>query len=336
MSAGIIKSSPQDFIVEEHLSFPLSGEGEHAYLQIQKTGANTHWVARQLARQLGCTLRDVGYAGLKDRHAVTTQWFSVPARLVTDSALAKLHIEGVEILHATRHRGKLRRGAIRANHFQIVIREVTVDETALRDRISFIQQTGVPNYFGEQRFGHQRQNLLAVDAYFKNRTRIDKQKRSIYLSAARAWLFNHVLATRVEQHTWVTALEGDVFVLAGSKRFFSEETITAEIIQRVAEGDIHPSGPLYGDGDNISRAVVRDLENDILQQWPAWLEGLKAARLKPDRRALRVIPENLLYELDNQRKTLTLRFDLPTGSYATGVIRELVDVSGGDLELADE
>lgn len=335
----MIKQQPEDFIVNEQLSFELTGNGEHIYLRIGKRLNNTQWVVKQLAQHFHCQARDIGYAGLKDRHAVTTQWFSLPAKSFTDTKAASFASEGIDIIEVSRSSGKLRRGAIKHNHFDLLIREVTLKNDALAQRMVLIASQGVPNYFGEQRFGRQRQNLQVVDTWFQGQRNIDRFKRSLYLSAARSWLFNLVLAERIRQGNWCLPLNGDVYMLEGSKRFFHEPLVSDEIRQRLAEGDIHASGPLWGEGELAPTDTAQLLEQHVLEQLQDWRQGLERARLKQQRRALRVIPREFSYAYDERRHELRLRFSLPAGCYATGLVREIIgtaDESAGELELADE
>ena len=321
-----LKSIPQDFIVEETLAFPISGQGEHLYLYIRKTNANTEWVSKQLARYLGVAQRDIGYAGLKDRHAVTSQWFSLPGRSISPEKLAALQIEGIEIMDAVAHDRKLRKGAIKHNQFTICLREIDVAPELLRQRLALISQQGVPNYFDEQRFGRQRGNLVAALHMFRRTLKPSRFQRGMYLSAARAWLFNQILARRVLQQNWNTAVEGDVFWLEGTKRFFIPPHIDADICARLAQGDIHPTAALWGEGELQSRGEVATLELAVASDWQDLAEGLAAARLTQDRRPLRVVPHNLTHVFDTTQQTLTLSFALPAGAYATAVLRELVEL----------
>lgn len=324
IAQAILKATPQDFIVAESLSFPLSGEGEHLYLHIRKTNANTQWVCRQLARQLGVRQRDIGYAGLKDRHGITSQWFSLPAKPNTAARLEVLAIEGVELLEVQTHARKLRKGAIKHNHFTIRLRELAVDPAILARRLAVITTKGVPNYFDEQRFGHQRGNLDAAEQMFARRIKPSRFQRGLYLSAARAWLFNCILAQRVADQTWDQALPGDVFRLAGSKRFFVPEPLDPAIPQRLAQGDIHPTGALWGEGELASHDAVAQLEKEIAGKWPVLTQGLLDARVTQDRRPLRVIPEGLTHCYEPLQQTLELSFSLPAGAYATALLREIV------------
>jgi tRNA pseudouridine13 synthase len=336
LSPGVIKQTPDDFIVDEELSFPLTGSGEHIYLRIRKRLSNTQWVVKQLARHFGVQARDIGFAGLKDRQAVTTQWFSLPAKHFTDAGAAAFSCAEYEIIEINRHQGKLRRGAIRQNNFTICVREIVCEAQMLSQRLSMIVREGVPNYFGEQRFGIERNNLSAADDWCQRPRKLDRFKRGIYLSTMRSWLFNLVLAERIRQHGWCEPLSGDVYFLEGSKRFFREDKLTDELRERVATGDIHPSAPLWGEGEALTNADALVLEETVLADWKDWRACLERTGLKQERRALRVMPRELNHEFIEEKNELVLRFALPAGCYATGLLREIVTASCGELELTDE
>lgn len=213
MPSAHLRACPEDFRVDEILGFDPDGEGEHLLLKIQKRNQNTADVARTLARHAGVKIRDVGYGGLKDRNAVTTQWFSVwlPGKADPDwSAIAGEHLK---ILDSQRHHRKLQRGALRGNRFVIVLRDVAfpqqLDAGALEQQLAVIKQQGVPNYFGEQRFGREGRNLASATAMFDGVRIKDKHLRSLYLSAARSFLFNEVLAARITAANWNQVLPGE-------------------------------------------------------------------------------------------------------------------------------
>lgn len=318
-----LRAAPEDFVVEEQMPFTPAGAGEHLWLKISKRGLNTDRAAQVLAKAAGVARRDVGYAGMKDRHAVTVQWFSlhVPGRTPEFSALPP----GLEVLEAVRHTRKLRIGALAGNRFTILLRECTGDREATARRIEELRVRGVPNYFGEQRFGHEGGNLERARAMFAGADKTgDRKLRGIYLSAARSLLFNEVLARRVADGAWDRMLAGDVMILNGSRSFFVPEAMDAILARRLDEGDIHPSGPLWGKGALPTGGRARELEQAIAAEHSGFATGLEAAGLEQERRALRVIPTELEAEwLD--AATLRLRFALPAGSYATAVLREVAD-----------
>jgi len=319
---GVIRSQAADFQVVEHLAFVPDNEGSHALLQIRKRHRNTEQVACVLARLVGVSSRDIGYAGLKDRHAVTSQWFSVNLAGKQEPDWTQLEDESISLLTVTRHRRKLRRGALQENRFIISIRHLDADWRILTERLQYIRQDGVPNYFGVQRFG--RDNLGQAAAMFAGRIKVrDRHRRGLYLSAVRAWLFNQVASERVKVGSWNTALRGDVMMLDGSKSIFPCEAADRQIAARLQTADIHPTGPLWGRGALPTREVAAQQETEILAMATAWRAGLEAAGLKQQRRALRVVPRALCWNFPAP-DTLCLHFSLPPGSYATSVLRELV------------
>lgn len=321
---GVIRASADDFEVNEVPGYELSGAGEHLYLWVEKRNQNTGWVAEQLARSLSVPLQAVGYAGLKDRYALTRQWFSVHLPGRDDSGLPSLQIEGVTVLRQIRHHRKLRTGGLRGNHFRIVARSLAGDMAGLQGRLENITTYGVPNYFGEQRFGNHGGNLDKALSMFKGETRPRRALKSIYLSAARSFLFNEVLSRRIGENTWQTLIPGDVLMLDGSHSVFRSKGQPAdELASRLAAGDLHITGPLYGKGTPMVEDAAFDLEESVFSRYPEFAAGLSAAGLKPERRALRVIPKELQWQFENDN--LILDFTLPAGSYATAVLRELID-----------
>ncbi len=317
-----LRATPEDFRVEEILGYDGDGHGEHALLWVEKRGANTDWVARELAKFAGVPPVAVGYAGLKDRHAVARQTFSVQLAGRPDPDWSALACEGVNVLAVTRHSRKLKRGALRGNRFVLVLRDVHGDHVAADALLAQIATRGVPNYFGEQRFGRAGDNVAQARAMFAGR-RVERNKRSFLLSAARSQIFNDVLAARVERGVWDTALEGEIWSLAGSHSWFGPEPYTAVLAERVARGDIHPSGPLWGQGEPLGAGDAGALERAVGAMHADLVQGLSAARVDQDRRPLRLLPRELKWRwLD--AGTLELAFELPAGSYATVVARELL------------
>jgi len=322
---GRIRATPEDFQVDEVLGFEPDGQGEHALLHVRKRNTNTDWLARQLARHAGVRAADVSYSGQKDRAAVTTQWFSVhlPGRPDPDwSALAS---DEVEFLRIARHTRKLRRGSHRANRFIITVRELEGDAAALEPVLQRIAADGVPNYFGEQRFGRGGGNLERAEALFAGKLkRVDRQQRSMYISAARSHLFNAVLARRVTDGVWNRAVDGDVMMLDGSQSVFAAETVDADIKRRVGEMDIHPTGPMWGRGTSPATGACRALEDEVLAPWSDLRDGLEHVGLKQERRALRLPVAELTWDYPDAN-SLRLAFTLPRGAFATVVLREVVD-----------
>lgn len=315
-----MRTTPEDFVVEEQLGFAASGQGEHVFLQIEKRLANTVWVAQQLARWAGVAERAVGYAGLKDRHALTRQTFTLHLPGREAPSLESMAIEGVRVLSADRHQRKLPRGALRGNRFVLTLREVEGERAAIDERLMQIAARGVPNWFGAQRFGRGGGNIEAALAMFAGR-RVSRQKRSIYLSAARSELFNRILAERVQRHAWDTALSGDIFMLDGSHSVFGPVPLDAELEQRLAGCDIHPTGALWGAGAPRCGEEAQRIEMAVAAAEPELVEGLTKAGLRHERRALRLPVRELTWRWEDSG--LVLSFELPAGGYATAVLDAL-------------
>jgi tRNA pseudouridine13 synthase len=301
--AGDFRTQPEDFQVDEVLGFEPQGEGEHVYLHIRKRGENTAWVAEQIARLAQVGINDVGYGGRKDRHAVTTQWFSIYLPKTEEPDWQGLNSDSVQLLAQHRHSRKLRRGEHEENQF--VIRLRNIEQAAVSEveqRLQTVATQGVPNYFGEQRFGHQGNNLLMAEQLFSGKAIRDKQKRGLVLSAARSYLFNQLLADRVRQHNWSMLLSGD------------PENV--------------PSGPLWGRGRLTSTLATLALEQETLKAWAEWCNALEHVGLQQERRPLVLQPRGLTWawESDAATRHLVISFTLGSGEFATAVLRELVRV----------
>ena len=327
------KTVAEDFVVDERLPFDLSGEGEHAWLHIQKRNSNTDWIAKLLAKTAGVRARCVGYAGLKDRHGLTSQWFSVHLPGKEDPDWSVIESDEIHILETKRHSRKLRRGALKENRFHIVLRHLSSASSSMKpaveelvnERCQLIAEQGVPNYFGEQRFGHQLGNLAAAAEMFTNTSlRLPRNKKSIYLSAARSWLFNTILSQRVEQELWNQRVAGDVFMLNGKTACFWDDG-SPDLEERLKQGNIHPAAILWGEGELASRGLVAEQEMRVIDAHPVFREGLCEFKVKQMRRSMRVIPSDMSWALSGDELILT--FNLPAGCYATMVLREIVDIT---------
>jgi tRNA pseudouridine13 synthase len=323
--SGRLRVTPEDFRVTELPLVEPDGSGEHAWLWVRKRNENTDHVAGRLAAHAGVHPRQVSYAGLKDRHAVTEQWFSVhlPGRAEPD--WQALESDTLAVLQSRRHTRKLQRGTLRGNAFGITVRDVRGGKVQLEARLAQVRAQGVPNYFGAQRFGIEGANLLRAEQLFRNpRMRLSRNRRSMALSAARSLLFNQVLSRRVQDGNWNGVLPGDAMQLQGSRSFFIVESIDETLLGRVIAQDIHPTGPLHGRGDPVVQGECRALEADVLAGYESFRHGLEAAGLRQERRALRLPVPDLRWQWP-EPDTLVLEFSLPPGSYATSVLRELVD-----------
>lgn len=290
LGRALFRSQVEDFQVDEMIDLQPSGEGEHLLLHVRKRDQNTRWVAGLLAKLADIGRNDVGYCGMKDRFAITTQWFSLhlPGR---DLEIGELQHDDFEILASHRHHKKLRRGMHQGNRFSIVLRDFKADRALVLERLRQIEEEGVPNYFAEQRFGHQggnlyeAQRLIAADQLKGNR-----QGTGIYLSAARSWLFNLVVAHYIEG------------------------------------GPLHDqTGPLWGRGRSNADIDSAKVESGVLAGWQSWCYALEHAGLKQERRNLLLKPQDLrAHWSDND--CLSLHFALPSGCFATALLRELAEL----------
>jgi tRNA pseudouridine13 synthase len=293
-----MRDRPEDFAVDEQLGFQPTGEGEHLFLRIEKRGLNTIAVAGALAQAAGVGPAAVGYAGLKDRHAVTRQWFSVTTPLCQLELPADLE---ATVLTQTRHARKLRRGQIARNEFDIRLRGVQGAADEIEARLVVLRNDGAPNYFGTQRFGRNGSNLEAAWNWLSHRPRrrLSAFKRGLYISAARSLLFNAVLAERVRRGNWNVVIEGDV----------------------LDQG--RPTGPLWGRGRSAAGDASAALEAEALASYEAWLEPLEHIGLTQQRRALVALPSDMTWHWEQDQNALRLEFALSSGSYATSVLDEL-------------
>jgi tRNA pseudouridine13 synthase len=320
---AVLRSEPEDFEVEEDLGFAPSGSGQHVLLRVRKRNANTQWVARQLAAAAGCRPAEVGYAGLKDRHAVAVQWFSVPrprAALRWD----EVHSAEFAVLESHAHGRKLPRGALAGNRFGVRLRAADRDggrlAAALAPRLEVLVRRGVPNYFGQQRFGRDGANLTATPDAPAGRGR---EQRGFVLSAARALVFNAVLGARVSDGSWERLLPGDLAGLDGRGSVFAVSAADAALVERCGRLEVHPTGPLWGAGDPDTGLEVRALEQRVAAQLAVQCAQCAQAGMRQERRSLRLALRELRCE--PEAEAVVLRFRLARGAFATAVLRELVE-----------
>ncbi len=327
-----VRTTPEDFFVEELPAFDASGEGEHLLLTIEKRGMNTAFAAQRIAAWAGVAESAIGYAGMKDRHALTRQRFSVhlPGCEAPDIATLGTDVPGsdsgqsLRVIAANRHARKLQRGALRGNKFALTLREVVGDHAAIEQRLADVEEHGFPNFFGEQRFGHGGGNLEAAQRMFAGQ-RVRRDKRSLLLSAARSELFNVVLAVRLADGSWCRGLPGELWMLAGSRSVFGPEPDPAVLADRLAAHDVHPTAPLWGRSALRTADACQALEESALAPYERARIGLEDAGLKQERRATRTIAAGLHWEWPMPR-VLQLNFELPPGSYATSLLRTLGDI----------
>lgn len=331
VGTAALRVTPEDFVVEEDLGFAPDGGSAHRLLWVEKRGANTLWVAREIARRAGVRADDVGFAGLKDRHALTRQWFSVPATprmpAVGDAG------EGFRVLAVEPHSRKLRRGALAGNRFALRLADFDGDRAALRARLDAMATRGVPNGFGAQRFGREGRNLDDVRQWLATgRLPGGREARAFVFSAARALLFNMVLAARIRDGSWERLLPGELVNLDGSGSFFAAPEPDAALLARLATGDVHPTGPLPGRTDRAPAGVALACEAAALAADADLVAALEAAGLEAERRALRLWPAEL--RLEDDTVAPVVHFRLPRGAYATSVLHAMIDVRGALPEEA--
>ncbi|WP_425259556.1 tRNA pseudouridine(13) synthase TruD [Rubrivivax sp. RP6-9] len=306
-ASATLKRRNEDFSVTELPLQPPSGAGEHLWLDVEKNGANTAFVAQQLAQAAGVPDRDVGYAGLKDRHALTRQWFSIYLPRGQTPDLTQLQHPEFNVLGQTRHVKKLRPGDLQGNRFRIVLRDVTGDRAAIEANLRAVAAQGVPNYFGAQRFGLEGGNVALGRAMLARELRVRNPKmQGIYLSAVRSFVFNEVLALRIGQGLWGQTLPGDVMDEAG-----------------------RPTGPLWGRGRVTTTDRAQALENAVAGRHAALCDGMEHAGLDQERRALVACPDDMAWTWPHADR-LVLTFSLRAGAYATSVLNEILRTTEPD------
>jgi tRNA pseudouridine13 synthase len=319
-----LRAEPEDFRVEEQLSFVPSGDGPHFLVHVEKRAANTRWVAAEIARLGGLPVAEVGYAGLKDRHAITTQWFSVPARPHPAEFWSGVRTDEFRVLDVHANARKLKRGALSGNRFRIRLRKVTWSREQLDLKLAALRTHGAPNYFGPQRFGRDGYNLDRAAHWIQNGTPpAGRAERGFALSAARALIFNAVLARRVQAGDWSVLKPGDLASLEGSGSHFPVTAIDDELLRRVQSFDIHPSGPLWGRGEPQTQRATLDTELDVARELGSVAGLLQTAGLDQERRALRCAVRDL--KMEAEAGTVTLSFGLGRGQFATAVLREIME-----------
>ncbi|WP_193016373.1 tRNA pseudouridine(13) synthase TruD [Proteus sp. FME41] len=335
-ATGLLKSVPEDFIVCEDLGFTLDGEGEHVMVKIRKTGCNTAFVAEKLAKFVGIHPRDASYAGLKDRNAVTEQWFCLrmPGKEMPD--FSQLVLDGCEILETTRQQRKLRIGTLKGNHFTLVLRDIS-DRDFVDTRLALIKAQGIPNYFGVQRFGRNGENLRQALRWATDEIRVkERSKRSFYLSAARSAMFNHLVSKRLECDLYSTVMLGDAMQLHGRGSWFVvDEAELTQTQTRYEEHDIHITAPLPGKGDLGTQSQALDFEAKNLAEYETLWSLARQERVDNTRRAINVLPEEMSWNWIDDT-TVSLSFFLPAGSFATSVVRELILLGNDDAENIGE
>ncbi|NLS12828.1 tRNA pseudouridine(13) synthase TruD [Vibrio sp. SM6] len=319
-----LKVKPEHFQVREQLGYRFSGSGEHLMVHIRKTGENTSFVANELAKACGVKSKDVSWAGLKDRHAVTEQWLSVhlPNGEMPNLQGFLAQYPSIDIIAMTRHHKKLRPGELLGNHFTLTLTEVSDVEEVLA-RLTNIAKHGVPNYFGEQRFGRDGNNLVEARRWGRDNVRTrNANQRSLMLSTARSWIFNQVVSARIEQGCFDGFIEGDIAQMESQNELVTEATL-ADYQVLLAERKAAITAPLAGDNALPTQGAALALEQPILESEPELMQLIRGNRMRHDRRAISLMPHDLSWEV--AKDAITLSFSLDAGSFATAIVRELVE-----------
>ncbi|MGI9318593.1 MAG: tRNA pseudouridine(13) synthase TruD [bacterium] len=330
--SGLIRSQPEDFKVDEELGFELQGEGDHLWFNLSKRLLNTAEVLTLISKATGVSKRDIGYSGQKDRNAVTTQWFSAPLDNQPAARIDQLRnltdgCQELELMQSGLHPTKLKRGVHRANRFRILIRNLSGDQQDLESRLRRLAQEGVPNYFGPQRFGRQGNNLRTGARLFSGEIgKLDRIAKGMALSAARSWIFNQVLSDRLGSWNWNDPVLGDAMQLDGNNAFFVHDGSDPSVVDRIQRHDLHITGPMWGRGEIPTRGTVAEFEIESVRKIRLLPDGLERFGLHQQRRALRVLPRNLSWQLKKGHECC-LEFSLGRGSFATALLREIVDYS---------
>lgn len=324
VAKAVFKASPEDFLVREELGFEPDGEGEHAFLCLEKRLLNTSDMVQRLSALAGVHPRDIGFSGMKDRQAVTRQWFSVGLAGRPEPDWTALESQGdVAVLAATRHRRKLKRGVHRRNWFRVRLRDVQGERAGIAARLEALVRVGAPNYFGAQRFGRDGATLDQARRWMAGGgRRVSRNRRSLYYSALRAYLFNLALADRVQRGTWNRLEAGDTCLLHGTRSLFEAAEVDATLQTRAGSGDLHPGLPLWGRGlaptENLQR--VRSL----LAAEQAACDFLEAQGLEAAWRPARLLADDFCWDFCDDG-SLLLEFRLGSGAYATALLAELIE-----------
>jgi tRNA pseudouridine13 synthase len=341
---GVIKSVPEDFIVEERPLYLPSGEGEHLYLRFTKRNIPTDIAVRMIARALGVDARDVGVAGLKDKVGITTQTISVPLGrdgAALEARALSLALDGITIHEARRHTNKLRTGHLAGNAFTIVVRDL--DPTRVGEVVRTLERVGregAPNAFGAQRFGRDQDNAQRARSWLRGEwagPRDGRQRRFLFSSLQSA-IFNDVLRRRIDDGTWLTPIEGDVLQKEDSGGLFLCADVQADR-ERAARGEVSPTGPMVGIKMRAPTGAALALETAVTTEWLG--EGFDLASVRQlgegTRRPLRTLVSDLRIEIINpaspndgagreQRPSVRVYFVLPKGTYATTVLTTAMDI----------
>ena len=326
--SGRIKSDPEDFKVIEQLGFSPSGSGEHLFIYVEKRSLTTHQLIDHIARDIDLSPRAIGYSGLKDKQAVTRQWLSLHLPGWRQLPTFSEH-PSYRIIDHSWHDKKLRIGVHRSNRFEVVIRDIQGQLEPLTNIIEQIRQRGFANYFGQQRFGRQGDNVeqaLRVLTDRRKRKRLRRDKKSLYISALRSELFNRILSRRIGQGIWLQPLDGDVYMLDRSQSLFNS-VIDAEINRRYRELDIHSAVSLYGLRAPKMSGRALAIEQEVMHESADIIQLLDELQVKLGYRANRATAVDLQLQHQPRDNSLTLEVELVSGSYLTSLLDHFIDTN---------
>ncbi|MFT7618461.1 MAG: tRNA pseudouridine13 synthase [Planctomycetota bacterium] len=318
---GILKSCPEDFVVTERPLYQPEGEGNHAYIDIERSGMETRTVVSVLSEALQIAESEIGCAGRKDKYAVARQWFSIPWEEPDLSTISEVVgvIPGLKLHHVTRHKNKLRRGHNLGNTFLIRLRDIRPDAELIGTIADRLKTEGMPNFFGPQRFGGDGLNADIGKAVLLGRRIRNRSQRTLLLNAWQSSLFNQWLTTRLETTGMEVALVGDIARVEGRGGLF--EVVDADVESaRLKSQETSLTGPMFGAKMMPATGAAGDVEQVILAPEDLPQGILRKNRLSGSRRPARVLVQGLTWELDGN--DLILSFFLPKGSYATVLVRE--------------
>lgn len=321
---GVIKQNPEDFKVHEQLGFELSGEGEHLFIEVEKTELTTFQLIEIIAKHCGVAAKQIGYSGLKDKQAITRQWLSI--QLPGYKQMPEIPDgEQYRILDKQWHDKKLRVGVHKFNDFEITIRNIEGNMDELTVTIKRINEFGFANYFGQQRFGSNQDNVSQALRVLGNRhksKRLSRQKKGLYLSALRSEIFNQILAHRINQGIWKEPVDGDLFMLSGTQSMFAE-ALNDELIQRYQALDIHSAVSLMGCGESRITSQALAIENEVLNDAGEMIEILNQQEVKRAYRSSRAIAHHMVIEVLDSA-TVYLKVRLERGVFLTSLINHFL------------
>lgn len=319
------KTEMDDFCVEEVLAYELSGTGSHTFALVRKSDLNTNDVVRHFASLCAVSSQEIGIAGQKDRRGLTTQWFSIPGDM--RETLLGHQTPSIQVIDVTLHQNKLRLGHARANRFKIVLRssqEIGNAGISLAPRLQTLERIGVPNYFGIQRFGKEQRNIQSALKWIQHGCRGNKQKGKFYWSVLQSFCFNQWLAQRIDSQKFSKPMLGDLMRKEDTGGLFTLQSLE-EGEARMDAQQISPTGPMFGAKMMEGAEEAAELENRVLLEAGLSYDLVRSLRKfgQGTRRASRFFPQSMKYEV--VESAIHLSFEIPSGCYATSVMRELVD-----------